>query len=277
MIPQSTDLRRIAAIFITLMLSTLVAACGGGNDDDPGVGSIITPGVVITTPEPSPAPTSPTAIGSVAGSPTTPPSSPVPGVTASPTATSPNGDPNLRGFIMPISGGCLPKGDQLMPNAPRPYRNGTHEGVDFYNVDNCTAIGKGTPVLAAKAGTVTRADLNYVNPTPEQMSLYLANPNTDASLDAFRGRQVWVRHDDGSFYVTRYAHLDGVAPGITVGTRVTAGQLIAFVGETGTPESLTNPGNEYHLHFEMRIGGSYLGAGLTPAQVRQLFQTLFTP
>lgn len=275
MILTTNQVRLSAAAFLALLLPLLIAACGGGGDDDPGVGAVITPGVVITTAEPSPSavPPSPsTAIPSA----TAVVSSPVAGL-PSPTRVVPNGDPNLRGFIYPIAGGCLPKGDQLMPNAPRDYRNGIHEGVDFYPSDNCTAIGKGTPVMAAKAGTVIRADLNYLSPTPAQMSLYLANPNTDASLDAFRGRQVWVRHDDGAFYVSRYVHLDGVAPGITVGTRVTAGQLIAFVGETGTPESITNPGTEYHLHFEMRIGGSYLGAGLPAAQMRQLYQTLFSP
>src|SRR5215467_13532271 len=60
----------------------------------------------------------------------------------------------LTGFSWPLAGGCLPKGDQLLPNAARPYRNGIHEGVDFYAVDNCTSIVRNTPVLAAKPGVV---------------------------------------------------------------------------------------------------------------------------
>ena len=247
MILNTNRARLLVAAFFALFVSFLAVACGG-DGDDPGVGEVITPGgITIATAEINPSP------------------------------YSPNGDPNLRGFVFPIAGGCLPKGDQLMPNAPRTYRDGIHEGVDFYNVDNCVPITKGTPVLAAKAGTVIRADLGYVNPTSQQMSLYLANPTTEASFDAFRGRQVWIRHDDGSFYVTRYCHLDGIAPGISVGTRVTAGQTIAYVGESGTPESLTNPGAEYHLHFEMRVGGSYLGAGQPAATVRQLYTTFFSP
>src|SRR5262249_23519912 len=154
--------------------------------------------------------------------------------------------------IYPIVGGCLPKGDQLMPNAPRPYRNGIHEGVDFYQVDNCTAITRGTNVIAAKGGRVVRADLNYVDVTAAEVAAYEANPNTEEALDKFRGRQVWVDHGNG--IVTRYCHLNGIAPGITVGTQVTQGQLIAFVGESGTPESVSNPGTELHLHFELRIG-----------------------
>jgi hypothetical protein len=69
---------------------------------------------------------------------------PAPESTATaPSATPPSATPApegngdvLKGFIFPIAGGCLPKGDQLMPNAPRNYRQGTHEGIDFYNVDN---------------------------------------------------------------------------------------------------------------------------------------------
>lgn len=241
MILTLTRLRRAAAAILMLGSIAIFTACSGGESDDPVVSP--TTGVSIVT------------------------------VTA--TSSANNGGDPLKGFIYPISGGCLPQGDQLMPNAPRTYRNGTHEGVDFYGVDNCTSIVKGTPVLAAKAGTVIRADLNYTDPTAAEMQAYLTNPNTDASLDEFRGRQVWIRHDDGGVYVTRYCHLSSIAAGITPGTRVTAGQLIAYVGESGTPESLVNPGSELHLHFEMRIGSSYLGAGQTPAQVRALYQTLF--
>jgi murein DD-endopeptidase MepM/ murein hydrolase activator NlpD len=186
-----------------------------------------------------------------------------------------NGTTQLHGFVFPIAGGCLPKGDQLMPNALRPYRNGIHEGVDFYQVDNCTAITNGTPVQAVYVGRVIRADLNYVNPTQAEINAYLANPNTEESLDKFRGRQVWIDHGGG--IVTRYAHLVSIAPGIFVGRMVTQGQFIASVGESGTPESLTSPGSEYHLHFEVRTGDSYLGKGQPPAVVRGLYQTLFSP
>jgi peptidoglycan LD-endopeptidase LytH len=188
-------------------------------------------------------------------------------------ANSAPADPVLTGFIMPIAGGCLPKGDQLMPNAPRPYRKGTHEGIDFYNADNCTRITRGTRVIAAKAGRIVRTDVAYVDVTKKQVDAYLADPNTEASLDQFRGRQVWIDHGDG--VVTRYCHLSGVAPGLLVGASVPAGHLVGFVGESGTPSSVTNPGHEYHLHFELRIGGSYLGRGLAPAQVRALYAAAF--
>jgi murein DD-endopeptidase MepM/ murein hydrolase activator NlpD len=203
--------------------------------------------------------------------PTTAPTTP-PSATAPPTATNGN---VLEAFVYPISGGCLPKGDQLMPNAPRTYRQGIHEGVDFYGVDNCTAIGLGTPVHAVKAGRVIRVDTSYQDLTPAQLQVLLANPTPETSIDAFRGRQVWVDHGGG--IVTRYCHLSAVAQGLSVGQSVNQGDVIAFVGESGTPESVSNPGNEYHLHFEVRVSSSYLGAGESSQRVRELYTALFTP
>lgn len=181
---------------------------------------------------------------------------------------------DLRGFVYPIVGACLPTGDQLMPNAPRPYRNGFHEGVDFYDSDNCTRIGRGTPVVAAKAGTVIRADLDYKDLSSEELRQLEVNPTTDEALDKFRGRQVWIQHDGG--IITRYDHLAGIAAGIAKSVRVKQGQVLAYVGESGTPESVTAPGTEYHLQFEVWVNGSFLGKSISPAEVRRLYQALFS-
>jgi murein DD-endopeptidase MepM/ murein hydrolase activator NlpD len=190
-----------------------------------------------------------------------------------PASPAPPDGPDLAGFIMPIAGGCLPKSNRLIPNAPRTYRKGVHEGIDFYHSDNCTPINRGTPVIAAKAGRVARADLAYTDVTKAQVDAYLADPNTEASLDQFRGRQVWIDHGRG--VVTRYCHLSGIADGLRVGAEIEAGHLIGFVGESGTPSSVTRPGREYHLHFELRVGESYLGHGESPARVRELYRTAF--
>jgi murein DD-endopeptidase MepM/ murein hydrolase activator NlpD len=221
----------------------LTAVACGGDDDQPDLGGVeITPLHATPTVEPLP--------------------------------LDGNGT-QVNGLTYPIAGGCLPKGDQLMPNAARTYRNGIHEGVDFYAVDNCTGITNGTPVVAVLAGRVVRADASFVDPTQAEINAYLANPNTEESLDKFRGRQVWIDHGGG--IVTRYCHLSGIAPGITVGTMVTQGQLVAYVGESGTPESVSNPGREYHLHFEIRTGSTYLGKGLPAADVRRLYLSAFSP
>jgi murein DD-endopeptidase MepM/ murein hydrolase activator NlpD len=181
----------------------------------------------------------------------------------------------LRGFNFPISGACLPSGEQLFPNAPRAYRNGVHEGVDFYASDNCNRqITRGTQVFAANGGTVVRADLDYHDLIAAQVRLYYGRSD-DEALDIFRGRQVWIDHGGG--IVSRYCHLDSIAPDIQAGTRVEKGRLIGLVGESGTPESVVSPGSEYHLHFEVRVGDNFLGKGLPHDEVRALYTRLFEP
>lgn len=207
------------------------------------------------------------------GAPTAAPTR-VPRATSTPSAAS------VSGFRYPIEGGCLPDDDNLMPGAPREYRQGVHEGVDFYDSDNCAFVGLDSEVLAAKAGTVIRADHIYRDLTTadiaELEALVAENGGFDPEVeDTYRGRQVWIDHGDG--IVTRYAHLNGIAEDIVVGSVVQAGDVIAYVGESGTPESVTDPGTQVHLHFEIRIGDGYLGEGLAPDAVRSLYEEALQP
>src|SRR4029077_17451154 len=131
------------------------------------------------------------------------------------------------------------------------------------DADNCTRIGLNSEVIAAKAGKVIRADLGYQDITPDEVAALeqeaVSNGSNEAIEDKFRGRQVWIDHGNG--IITRYAHLHGIADGIAVGQRAKQGDLIAYVGESGTPESVTDPGTQVHLHFEIRVGAGYLGKG----------------
>lgn len=262
--------RPLALLALTLPLAAAaVSGCssGGaqGNDD------------ILITPHGSGSPTVALTRPSGQTSPATP-AEPAPSATPEPDpATS---DPATYDFAFPIEEACLPSSDLLMPNAPREYRSGVHEGIDFYGVDNCVPITAGTPVLAVADGVVIRADLGYHDLTWEELdALNRRVAGGDAGdpdvLDAFRGRQVWIRHDNG--VVTRYAHLEGIADGVVEGGRVLRGEVIGYVGDSGTPESLTAPGTEYHLHFEIRVGDTFLGQGLPPDQVRALYQEAFTP
>lgn len=199
--------------------------------------------------------------------------------TATPSPTPEPENPVGTGFQMPVAGACLPSGGQLMPNAPREYRAGIHEGVDFYTGYNCVEVPAGSDALAAAEGTIIRADHNYVPLTldelDELLSRSLAQGYTDAeALDRFRGRQVWIDHGDG--IVTRYGHLQGIPADVHVGDDVRAGDIVGFVGDSGTPESVTAPGVEIHLHFEVRVGNSFLGAGLPIDQVRYLYEQVFS-
>ncbi len=206
------------------------------------------------------------------------PLAPTPSPVAEPTATvAPVTE--VQGLIFPIEGACLPTSDDMMPNAPRQYRNGIHQGVDFYGIDNCVSIVRGTPVRAVKAGRVVRATWNYHDLTADELQslnerLAQGEANAPDILDTFRGRQIWVDHGGG--LVTRYAHLEGIATGIDVGVTVEVGQELGYVGDSGTPESVTAPDTENHLHFEIWLGSHYLGQDLPPAEVRALYEKAFS-
>ena len=90
--------------------------------------------------------------------------------------------------------------------------NMPHMGVDF-------AAQRGTPVRAVGDGVISEAGWNGTY-----------------------GKAVDIKHD--STYTSRYAHLQGFAPGIRGGVKVTKGQIIGYVGSTGRS---TGP----HLHFEL--------------------------
>jgi murein DD-endopeptidase MepM/ murein hydrolase activator NlpD len=104
------------------------------------------------------------------------------------------------------------------PNRMHPIHNErrAHTGVDY-------AAPTGTPVMATSDGVVTRR---------EWAGGY--------------GNLVEIRHANG--FMTRYAHLNGFSSGVRAGGRVSQGQVIGYVGMTGTA---TGP----HLHYEMHRGG----------------------
>jgi len=197
-----------------------------------------------------------------------------------PPTPSPAAPAAIAGFAYPIVDACLPVDDNLMPGAERAYRDGYHEGVDFYDSDNCAMIGLGTEVLAAKAGTVVRAAWDYEDLTAETLAALEARVAAGEGgapdvYDAFRGRQVWIDHGDG--ILTRYCHLSGIAEGIEEGATVAQGDLVAYVGESGTPESVTDPGTQIHLHLEIRVGDRFFGEGRTAAETRELYEEAFAP
>ena len=255
--------RWLAAV---LALALLALACTRSENEEVAVsvdGTPIAPPGTTATPTPSPTPRTAGVL-----------------VRVSPTPETDSLDPdNLSGFTQPVEGACLPFTDLLMPNAPRLYRNGVHEGVDIYPGYACAHVEEGTPILAVYDGEVVRSDLDYVDITLQQVEELAARTarqgySDPETLDIYRGRQVWVDH--GSGVVSRYAHLASIAPGIEVGVQVRQGQVIGGMGESGTPEFITAPGTEIHLHYEIRIGDSFLGEGLPPDIVRGLYERLFS-
>ncbi len=104
------------------------------------------------------------------------------------------------------------------PNRRHPILNTirAHKGTDY-------AAPTGTPIRATSDGQVTRASRN----------------------GSF-GNLVIVKHAGG--FETKYAHLSKYGNGIKKGRRVRQGDIIGYVGSTG---SATGP----HLHYEFLMGG----------------------
>ena len=173
--------------------------------------------------------------------------------------------PRLVGYALPVAEPLVLE-PWLLPGAPRAYRGGVHEGIDF-------SAPYGMPVHAARAGVIVRIDTDYVEWSVQERAVALAAAalagwTPPDVLDRLRGRQVWIDHGDS--VVTRYAHLSKVAA-LHVGDRVAAGDLVGNVGASGFPEG--GP----HLHFEIRVGDGYLGEDLSPEEVRYVVARAFTP
>ena len=90
--------------------------------------------------------------------------------------------------------------------------NKMHKGVDF-------AAPKGTPIYAGGNGVIEYAGRN-----------------------GGYGNYIRIRHNNE--YKTAYAHLSGFKKGISKGVRVSQGDIIGYVGNTGNS---TGP----HLHYEI--------------------------
>lgn len=106
------------------------------------------------------------------------------------------------------------------PNRMHPslgYRR-PHRGVDY-------AADTGTPIIATGNGRVK-----------------------SAGRDGGYGNRIIIEH--AGRYSTLYAHLSKYARGVRAGARVEQGQIIGYVGMTGTA---TGP----HLHYEFRVDGTH--------------------
>ncbi len=99
-----------------------------------------------------------------------------------------------------------------------------HKGIDL-------AAPRLTPVLAVNAGVVTKINRSSV-------SVFLRHDD---------GWSSWYLHLNNDTYLTDDGLGGGVVPGLEVGDRVVAGQVIGWVGDSGNAEP-TPP----HLHFELR-------------------------
>ncbi len=175
----------------------------------------------------------------------------------------------------PIPGASISSRDSQLPGAPRAYRNGTHEGLDYYNGYCGVPIHFGDPVYAAGAGFVMRVDHDYSElPIPEREEMLrqsaVAGDTPEHILDKLRGRQVWIVHTFG--IVTRYAHLETVSETLQSGDWIEAGKFVGTLGNSGTSNGARGTREDAHLHFEIWVDDRYLGEGLSPEEVRLLWE-----
>lgn len=188
-------------------------------------------------------------------------------------------DDRLDGMVIPIKGVALPRHVGVFPGARRLYRFGIHEGMDFFlDPGSKTKVTMNTPVRAADGGKVLRADANFKDMTYPQFNkvmndCYREHRTSDHNEDLFRGCQVWISHGNG--LTTRYAHLNKINPQIKKDQSVARGDLIAFVGVSGTGQNLPGRTKYPHLHFEIWLDGKYLGWGLTPAETMGVYEDIF--
>lgn len=118
------------------------------------------------------------------------------------------------GYVFPVFGDVGYSDDWLAPRAG----TGRHYGNDLF-------AETGTPVVAVADGTLSKVGVNTLG-----------------------GNRLWLTDDRGNWFY--YAHLSAYAPAAVEGARVTRGQVIGFVGNTG--QAITTPP---HLHFEIHPGG----------------------
>ncbi|MCA9837664.1 MAG: M23 family metallopeptidase [Trueperaceae bacterium] len=182
------------------------------------------------------------------------------------------------GLWFPIPGAHLPEDDSYLPGSARNYRRGENQGFDFYGNDAGIPIVYGQAVIAASDATVIRADTVYTEPSQADWQALIAKVGTDGAnetdLNILRGRQVWLELPDKR--ILRYAHLSAIDPSIKVGETVYRGQVIAYVGNSGTDDGVAGTNRGARLHFEIwNSNGQYFGQGLGTAATREAAQNLF--
>jgi len=191
--------------------------------------------------------------------------------------------PDSFRLLLPCEGVPVPSSLDLLPNAPRNYRNGIHRGIDFL-------ANWGTPVRAVAQGVVIFANHHFKENSTEIFNALLNEAHdvgfTPADIYFFRllGKSVVIDHGlnmlPGYRVVSIYAHLSHIPSTLQPGDIVKAGQIIGSSGNTGTEPATHGSRNGAHLHWEMvfqnSAGEIYLGQGIPDDILHSFLHSIFS-
>ncbi len=136
-----------------------------------------------------------------------------------------------------------------------PGRKANHEGTDYVHDDQRVAE---VPVSSMADGEVV-----YVRMGCPQSSAFGKNRSARECGSGW-GNHVVVDHGDGVY--VRYAHLDPQGITVGVGDRVTQGQELGLMGNSGRSETR-------HLHYELGTRAR----GFDPSAPSQSFDAVYDP
>lgn len=158
----------------------------------------------------------------------------------------------------PIKHGHISKLEVQLPGASRNYRNGMHEGIDWYSGATGVEITMKTDVYPIYEGKIVRIDHNYVEMTEIERNELLKIAQKEKKtpeyiLDKMRGRQLWIQTDNG--VLVRYAHLSSVNEKLKIGQYVKTTMPIAKAGNSGTSSGVADSELDIHPHTDILVYG----------------------
>jgi murein DD-endopeptidase MepM/ murein hydrolase activator NlpD len=180
---------------------------------------------------------------------------------------------------LPVDTCTIPFGNlNLVVGAPRAYRSGIHNGLDF----NCNTTDH--VIESAAAGQVIFVVNDYVNASTEDRDAVLAQtvPAFDTpfwTLAYLYGNFVVIDHafSGGERAVTIYAHLSEVDSQILPGVLVDGGTPLGFVGNSGTSAAsagIENNDGSVHLHWELHVNDRPIGYLESPTDTQPLYEQI---
>lgn len=116
---------------------------------------------------------------------------------------------------------------------------------------NASYMAFDQPILAVADGTVVRVVSDMPDIEPRTLP-------KDLKLDDFGGNRVVVDIGDGVFAF--FAHLKQGSPTVKVGDRVTRGQVVGRLGNSGNT-------SEPHLHFQLSRAAASLSGDNVPFEI----------